>query len=406
MSNLYEDLHTTCALVHSVTKLDTQFIGIDGIVHFQLIQHSLPAVIQHQEDAPNKIKEVLHGNSPNSYYYYINTYGLEYIAVGYWQQETLQGYFLVGPFLSTIPSPDSLSQIIMVNKLPISERNQLQAFYSSLQVISNNDSNHIGNLIVHLSLHPLSEAENITSEAITSKLDKKKLKESIEDQQLIIEKRYKLEKHIASHIAHGDIKKLKELIKRTSSIFNIPDRIPESPIRSAKNLMIIFNTLCRISAERGGLHPVYIHHISEKFSIMIERAPNLPYLNKLRFTMIEEYCAAVSTYSTSMYGPIVKKAVIYIQFNLDRSLTLQNIASALHVNPSHLSRKFLQETKQTVVHYINQKRVEEAKQYLMTGTMSITDIALMVGYNDLNYFGRVFKKLTSQTPREFAKVSH
>lgn len=405
MSNLYEDFHTTCKLIHSVTKLDSRYIGIDGTIHFKLVQHSLPAGIRQQEVAHNKIKEILQKNSPHSYYYHINTFGLEYIAVGYWQQEKLHGYYLVGPFLSTIPGSDWLNQIIMLNNLPISERNQLQAFYTSLHILSNNDANHIGNLLVHLSIHPLIEAEIITSEVLIPKLDKEKLKENIEDQQSIIEIRYKIEKQIARHIENGDIKKLEEMMKRTSSTFSLPDRIPESPLRSAKNITFILNTLCRLSAERGGLHPVYVHHLSEKFSIMIERAPNLSHLNKLQYIMLEEYCAAVSRYSTSTFGPIVKKAVTYIRFNLERPLSLQSIAAALHVNQSHLSRTFLQETKQTVVNYINQMRIEEAKRYLLAGTMPITDIALMVGYNDLNYFGRVFKKITSQTPREFAKTS-
>ncbi|MCR8658861.1 helix-turn-helix transcriptional regulator [Paenibacillus endoradicis] len=403
MDNLYEDFHDTCALVQSVTKQDTRFIGLDGVVHFQLIQHSLPITIQHQVETYSAIAEVIQANPPQSYYYYTNSYGLEYIAVGYWRQEKLHGYFLVGPFLTNIPSSDWISQVIMINNLPISERNHLQAFYTSLLMISSSDSDQIGNLLVQLSLHPPIQSQLITAEVITAKLDKEQLKENIEEHQTIIEMRYKLEKQLMHLIENGDINKLQDLMKRTVNIFIMPDRIPESPLRSTKNIFFTLNTLCRIAAERGGLHPVYIHHISEKFSIMIERAPNLPHLNKLRLIILEEYCAAVNTYSTSMYGPIVKEAVAYIQFNLERELSLKGIASELHVNPAHLSRKFLQETNQTIIDFINQKRIEEAKQYLLTGTMSITEIALMVGYNDLNYFGRVFKKFTSQTPREFAK---
>jgi len=403
MDNIYEDFHTTCTLVHSVTKQDTRFIGLDGVAHFQLVQHSLPLAIQQQVETYSTIAEVIKSNPPQSYYYYTNTYGLEYIAVGYWRQEKLRGYMLVGPFLSNIPSSDWISQIIMINNLPISERNHIEAFYTSLLMISSSDSDHIGNLLVQLSLHPLREAQLITSEIITAKLDKDQLKENLEERQTIIEMRYKFEKQLMHFVENGDIHKLQDLLKRTLNIFIMPDRIPESPLRSAKNIFFTLNTLCRIAAERGGLHPVYIHHISEKFSIMIERAPNLPYLNKLRIIILEEYCAAVNTYSTSRYGPIVKQAVAYIQFNLERQLSLQGIASALHVNPSHLSRKFLHETNQTIIDFINQKRVEEAKQYLLIGTIPITEIALMVGYNDLNYFGRVFKKFTSQTPREYAK---
>lgn len=403
MAHVIEDYHSICALFQSVTKLDTRFIGCDGIIHFQLVQHALPIAIQQHEKTYRDIQQVIRENNSHSYYFYADTFGLAYMSVGYWREEELLGYFLVGPFLSHIPSSGWISQLMMANGLPISERNPLQAFYQSLLVISSGESEHIGSLLVHLSLHPPIIAELVTSEVIAAKPDKEQLKKNIEEDQSIIEMRYQYEKQAMHLIATGNIQELQESLKQTKSIFVLPDRIPESPIRSAKNLLLTLNTVCRIAAERGGLHPVYIHHISEKFSIMIERAPNLPYVNKLRFTILEEYCNAVHEHSTSKFGPLVKKAVDYIRFNLDRPLSLQEIATALHVNPTHLSRKFAQETKLTVIDYINQSRVEEAKQYLRTGTIAITEIALMVGYNDLNYFGRVFKKFTSQTPSDFAK---
>jgi two-component system, response regulator YesN len=186
-------------------------------------------------------------------------------------------------------------------------------------------------------------------------------------------------------------------------MLNFSDRIPESPFRSAKNLLFVLNTICRIAAEQGGLQPLMVHHVSEKFAILIERAPNLPYLKKLGFDMINEYCELVNNHSTKNYSTIVKKTVEYIHLNLEKPLTLKEIASAIHVHPSHLSRKFKQEIKLNVIDYVNQKRVDEAKLHLQSGNTSITEIALMVGYNDLNYFSRVFKKFTGHTPSQYVK---
>ena len=187
------------------------------------------------------------------------------------------------------------------------------------------------------------------------------------------------------------------------SIFNFSNRVPESPIRSAKNMILVLNTLCRLAAEKGGVHPLYIDNISERFAILIERSPNLPHLQKLSGLMVNEYCDIVSVYSTSPYSQIVKKAVDYIHLNLGSSLSLAKIADEIHVNASYLSRKFKSETKMSMIDYINQKRVEEAKLYLQRGNMSITDIAFIVGFNDLNYFSRVFKKFTSLTPSQYMK---
>jgi two-component system, response regulator YesN len=48
-------------------------------------------------------------------------------------------------------------------------------------------------------------------------------------------------------------------------------------------------------------------------------------------------------------------------------------------------------------------RAEEAKLYFQKGNRSVTEIAFMVGFNDLNYFSRVFKKATSLTPSQYIR---
>lgn len=178
---------------------------------------------------------------------------------------------------------------------------------------------------------------------------------------------------------------------------------PGSPIRSSKNIGFVLNTMCRIAAERGGVHPVYLHNISERYAIMIERAKTFPQLKQLYISMAEEYCELVVSVATRQYSPIVKKATEYIYLNLGSSLLLKSIAEHVHVNPSHLSRKFKEETGMTITDFINKKRVDEARLHLRRGNLSVTEVAFLVGFNDLNYFGKVFKKFTNETPSQYAK---
>ncbi len=53
--------------------------------------------------------------------------------------------------------------------------------------------------------------------------------------------------------------------------------------------------------------------------------------------------------------------------------------------------------------YINRQRIEEAKNALLTQPASIIDIALMTGFEDANYFTKVFKRFTGMTPSNFRK---
>ncbi|GAA0181381.1 AraC family transcriptional regulator [Clostridium sediminicola] len=399
----FNDLLKTCNTLSAVTKMDVRLIDKDGNPILQLVNHNLPAVLQNLENDYQNINDILRNNTITSYYYYINSYRLEYIASGIWENRSFHGFILIGPFISVIPSRDFITDIISNNKLPISERKQLQEFYQSLPVISGNDSNDIGDLLVNLCGHSHIDSELITSDIINPIINKEEIKTTIAESKNIIEYRYKYEKNLMNAISKGDNDEVNRILKETNTFFNFNDRIPESPIRSLKNLSLTSNSLFRVAAERGGVHPIYLHNISEKFAIMIERAPNLPYLKKLQTIMINEYCDVVRMFSTSNYSSIVKKAVDYINLNIQTNLSLKSIAEEIHVNPSHLSRQFKKDTNLTVIDYINQKRVDEAKLYLERGNISLTEIALMIGFSNLNYFSRVFKKITSITPSQYIK---
>ena len=117
--------------------------------------------------------------------------------------------------------------------------------------------------------------------------------------------------------------------------------------------------------------------------------------------MTEEYCQLVQSVSTAGYSPMIKRAVDYILLNLGHSMTLNQVSKSIGTNRSYLSRKFKQETGLTITDYINHRRIVLAKQYLSSQQLPITDVAFMTGFNDLNYFIRVFKKLTGQTPLQF-----
>lgn len=87
---------------------------------------------------------------------------------------------------------------------------------------------------------------------------------------------------------------------------------------------------------------------------------------------------------------------------IDRSfaapISLESVAQQFFVSKEHLSRMFKQETGSTVLDYIIEKRMEEAQRLLRDPQVSIKYVAEAVGYSDLTYFYRLFKKVTGSTP--------
>lgn len=401
---LLEDIIKFGQIIHFITKMDTVLLDQDGNTLFQSVNHTIPAILDYRESDYISIKEVLYQKPSHHYCHYINRYGIEYIAVGIWRGKSFSGSMVVGPFISSMSVIDLIKDIISQNNLPIGERKQLEQFYQSLPVLDEMEHRSIGELLINLCSHNYIPAQSISSTTPKPSLNQNRLKVSIEENKDIIETRYKSQNKLMDAMARGDKTEVNHIIHTTAGPLEFSDRIPESPIRSSKNMAFVMNTLYRIAAERGGVHPVYLHNISERFAILIERATNIPNLKKLLILMTNEYCDLVNTFATGHYSPIVKKAVDYILLNLGNPLTQSRIAEEIHVNPSYLSRKFKEEMGINLTEFINQKRIEEAKLYLQRGNITVTDVAFLVGFNDLNYFIKVFKKLTSFTPTQYVKA--
>ncbi|CAM3212675.1 AraC family transcriptional regulator [Paenibacillus lupini] len=97
----------------------------------------------------------------------------------------------------------------------------------------------------------------------------------------------------------------------------------------------------------------------------------------------------------------IKRAITYIRDHLDRNLTLQQVAKHVHLNPNHFSEVFKRETGFTYIEFVTKERISRAKELLDSTPIKISDIAGRVGYEDVKYFGQLFKKATGQTPSEY-----
>jgi YesN/AraC family two-component response regulator len=175
-------------------------------------------------------------------------------------------------------------------------------------------------------------------------------------------------------------------------------------LRNFKNHLIIVNTYCRIAAKNGGVLPLYLHLISERFSMLIEDADSVEFLREHVYHEIyQEYCQAVSEFSTTEYSPVMTEIVRYITENLTDNLTLTMIAEKFDMHPVHLARKFKQETGTTFISYVNVQRVYLAKYYFHLGRYQLSEVATLSGFNSHSYFTKVFKKTTGQTPTRYLK---
>lgn len=91
----------------------------------------------------------------------------------------------------------------------------------------------------------------------------------------------------------------------------------------------------------------------------------------------------------------------YVNANYREGISLSSAAEALHISPNYISQLFKKETGVNFVHYINQKRLEDAKKLLNATQKPVTEIAVEVGFNDYFYFMKTFKKIVGVTPGQY-----
>ncbi|GHV18771.1 hypothetical protein FACS189493_8350 [Spirochaetia bacterium] len=95
-----------------------------------------------------------------------------------------------------------------------------------------------------------------------------------------------------------------------------------------------------------------------------------------------------------------------MEFNLKESLTLSILAKQFNIGSSNLSHYFTGETGMTLTEYINRKRLEYAKFLLGSSGMYIHEIAEECGFQDGNYFIRLFKREYGKTPKDYQEALH
>ena len=102
-------------------------------------------------------------------------------------------------------------------------------------------------------------------------------------------------------------------------------------------------------------------------------------------------------------APLHQRVKQYIDSYYQTNLSPQSLSERFFVNNSYLSRSFKENVGINICTYINQTRVEHAKELLTDTNYPISAVALNVGYTDANYFVKVFRKFTGMTPSDYRK---
>lgn len=102
----------------------------------------------------------------------------------------------------------------------------------------------------------------------------------------------------------------------------------------------------------------------------------------------------------------VQKIIGLIKDNYQEDLNLKDVANDMHLNVVYLGQMFKKETHYSFSQYLNQVRIKKAQQLLINSYQTINEISEEIGYNNTNYFSKMFKKMNGLSPKEFREKYH
>ncbi|MEJ6951905.1 AraC family transcriptional regulator [Natronospora cellulosivora (SeqCode)] len=101
---------------------------------------------------------------------------------------------------------------------------------------------------------------------------------------------------------------------------------------------------------------------------------------------------------------LINEIIKYMQKNLNRNLSLQELAELSKLSISHLSMVFQQKTGKSPMDYFTGLKIQQACRYLDLTDKKIKEISILIGYSDPYYFSRVFKKVMGISPSKYRRI--
>ncbi|MFP5114023.1 response regulator transcription factor [Bacillaceae bacterium C204] len=121
--------------------------------------------------------------------------------------------------------------------------------------------------------------------------------------------------------------------------------------------------------------------------------------------VVDKKLVEANTQNPSNRVPI-REAIDYINNHLKNELTQKEVADHVHLNPSYLSVLFKEHVKLTFSEYVTRRRIQRAKELLISTNLPINDIAEESGYKTAKYFIKIFKELEGMTPSAYRKINN
>ncbi len=204
------------------------------------------------------------------------------------------------------------------------------------------------------------------------------------------------EKKLLHAIEAGDSSSIREEVNNFFVTFEQCTNIDNNILK--KIGITLLNSMMRFCSEKNiyndALHQLIFSSFDEIINAVSFESMKAE-INKTIDKIIEHI------HNTAPINKLVQLALNYIHGNYAREISLKTVADELFISASYLSFLFKQELKKNFVDYLNNYRINIAKDLFKDPRLKSYEIAYQVGFQDEKYFYKLFKKYTGLTPSQY-----
>ena len=210
---------------------------------------------------------------------------------------------------------------------------------------------------------------------------------------------YQEEVKTMDYIREGN---LEEVVGAVELLASTAGKLSENEIRNERNLGICSITLATRAAIEGGAAPAKAYKLSDLYINKIDQCKRMTEIFEYRKRSLYDFAKLVveerEKRANSRYTEQCKE---YIRKYYHQKICIPDIAEALGVSESHLSRIFKKETGESIQKYSMHMRIERAENLLKYSEASLTEISKYLCFSSQSHFGKVFKVYKNMTPKQY-----
>ncbi len=308
-----------------------------------------------------------------------------------------------GPLLTEPMHSGAVANMVRAQRLPVRLKARLEAYFGGVERVSAQTYYYCGKVLSALFARgaaapkagprPAARGDGFTRDYFRNTLRNRET--------MFTHPPFFLEQKLSGQIGIGDLDGALDTLREINLLSRAV--LAKDPLRSLKDSIICSCAFFTRAAIAAGVFPDTAFTASDTFIQKIEEMNGTAQVRGYEEEMLREFVRLTKERASAKYSRPVFDALQYIDNNLTEDLKLAGVAKHAFVHPNYLSSLFKKEVGVPMAEYIARRRVEESSYFVACTDDEIADIANFYHFCSQSYYGTVFKKVLSVSPREYRR---